>query len=224
MSDYLPSVLSAKWSGKFDEFLRQTRQLWNDGRPRRRLFDFGLPENDSGADEVTPRRDLKRLAYEGTVVFGHFTRAYFPAYISGTNTHYGSVVYSSDPDGKADLFDLAWRINVLREGRPPKGTEKVAAAIQNDRSQFARLELPAELGAPAGCYFANLCIHRTRLPLGYIHSRLVPLLIARKKTSWCCLLPLRFWSPEMRLVWESGAPLYNQAAFEDQCRRAKIIP
>ncbi len=224
MSDYSPDILAAKWQGRLDEFLRLTRQQWEEGRPRRRFLNFGLPESDASADNVTPRRDLKLLAYEGSVVFGHFARAFFPAYIPGKQTHYGSVVYSTDPDGKADLFDIAWRINVLREGRPPKGAEKVAAAIRDDRSQFVRMEVSEAVGAPSECYFANLCIHRTRLPLGYLHSRLVPLLIAPKKTPWCCLLPLRFWSSEMRAVWESGAPLYDAAAFAAQCRQFRVTP
>lgn len=185
-----------------------------------------FPEFDLWADHVTPWDDRMMLAHEGTVVLGHFVRAFFPAYIPGRRAHYGSVVYGKDPAMCTEVFDLAWRVNELRQNHrpPPQGTEIVASSIRNDQSSFPRIELPPALGVEKGRFVANLCIHRSRLPLGYIHSRLVPLLICPDKTHWSCLLPRRFWSPRMVEVWKSGPPVYPREAFAAQCRYMRVKP
>ncbi|WP_395736751.1 hypothetical protein [Prosthecobacter sp.] len=175
---------------------------------------------------MTPKADRLILAYHGYVVLGHFARAFFPAYIPGQNTHYGSVVYSTNPSDCPAVFDLAWRVNELRFGQspPPPKTEAVANAIRDDRSSFAVIKLPPTLGAKPGSCFGNICIQRTRLPLGYIHTRLVPILIQPEKTDWCTLLPLRFWSPDLIKIWQGGPPAYPPEPFLEECRRFDVTP
>ena len=226
MSDYAPHVLAAKWNSLLGEVFRECQVLWDNRKPARGWLMFGSGERDSAADQMTPERDRELLLKEGRVAMGHFARAFLPAYIPGVHTHYGSVVYSTDPAHNEQLFELAWRVNELRRGanRPPAGTEEVACAIRNDRSDFARIELPPELGVEQGCYFANICIHRTRLPLGYIHSRLVPILIAPEKSPWCSLLPLRFWGETFQRIWKSGPPACPAEPFIESCRGAGIEP
>ena len=166
------------------------------------------------------------LGYDGYVVLGHFARAFFPAYIPGNHTHYGSVVYSTDPGDCDGVFELAWRVNQLREigYTPPPGTEKVARAIGDDHSNFVRLDLPTQLGGNGKGCFGNVCIHRSRLPLGYLHTRLVPILIEPRRTKWCCLLPLRFWGSTLTEIWQSGPPCYSPELFAEQCRAVGIQP
>jgi hypothetical protein len=226
VSDYDPALLARKWASSLDDLCSETEQLWIAGRPQRPRFSWGLPEKDLSHDQITPRRDLTTLAYDGRVVLGHFARAFFPAYIPGMNTHYGSVVYCADPHASGGLFDLAWRVNQLRKDAlpPPPGTEQVAFAIRDDQSDFARIEMPLALGVGSGRYFANICILRSRLPSGYLHSRLVPILICPEQTQWCCLLPLRFWSPRFSGIWASGDPAYPAATYLPHCRRLNIQP
>src|SRR6185369_2936500 len=95
----------------------------------------------------------------------------------------------------------------------PSGCEKVAAAIRDDRSNFARIRLPVELAGRGESYFGNLCIHRGRLPSGYVHDRLLPILIAPKETHWCCILPLRCWPAALKERWQSGPPAHEPSAF-----------
>ena len=209
-----------------DGTLEALRALWESGRPRKRLFSFGFPEPDARLDQMTPAAAKRILLYQGQVVLGHVARAFFPAYIPGRNTHYGSVVYSTDSVPVDSIFALAWRVNELRKDKapPPAGTEKVASAIRDDRSQFARLMLPPSVGGLERCFFANVCIHRSRLPLGYLHDRLVPLLIAPAKTEWCTLLPIRFWPDSLRANWSSGPPAYEPEPFKAQCSLYGIQP
>jgi hypothetical protein len=226
VSDYDPKSLARKWTLSLDDLRLETEQHWVSGRPKRPWLPLGLPEADLSKDQGTPRPDLLKLAYHGRVVLAHFARAFFPAYIPGVNTHYGSVVYCTDPHASSGLFDLAWRVNELRRDSlpPPPGTERVAFAIRDDQSDFARIEMPLALGVASGCFFANICILRSRLPLGYLHSRLVPILICPEETQWCCLLPLRFWSSRFSEIWASGDPAYPVAAFLPQCRQLNITP
>ncbi len=226
MTDYDPSKLAEKWPRSLQALLADCQQRWDSGRPKRRWWSFGEPEADLPQDQASPRDDQRLLAYDGIVTLGHFARAFFPAYIPGDQTHYGSVVYANDPASSDEVFHLAWRVNELRQdgSTPPPGTEAVAKAIRDDHSDFSRIEMPAALGVGAGRYFANICIHRGRLPLGYIHSKLVPILILPERTPWCSILPLRFWSPELVDIWKSGAPAYPREPFALQCRAFGIRP
>jgi hypothetical protein len=226
MSDYDPARQTAKWHGQMEHLLAEARDLWDAGKPRKPFFSRAFPEVDSRQDEMATAAAKRILGYEGKVVWGHFARAFIPAYIAGTQTHYGSVVYSTDATPRDSIFDLAAKVNQLRDGKSeiPKGTEQLARAINDDRSQFTRLTLPPALGVTGNCFLANLCIHRSRLPLGYIHDRLVPLLIAPEKTEWCSILPLRFWPDTLQAHWTSGPPAGDQARYRAMCAAYNTQP
>lgn len=226
VNNYSPENSSAKWATKTAGALEELRARWQSGCPRKRLFSFGFPESDALLDRMTPAVAKRILLYEGQVVLGHVARAFFPAYIPGKHTHYGSIVYSTDPVPVDSLFALAWRVNELRKDKapPPAGTERIASAIRDDRSQFARLLLPPSIGGLERCFLANVCIHRSRLPLGYLHDRLVPLLIAPAKTEWCTLLPIRFWPDTLKGTWVSGPPVYDPGPFKARCAIHGIQP
>jgi hypothetical protein len=226
MNDYSPEILSRKWKGRMQTLLEDVRGLWETARPRKGLLSFGVPEADAKDDEVTPASAKKALLYHGRIVWGLISRAFFPAYIPGKNTHYGSVVYALDAHEPDSIFELACSVNELRADHapPPPGTERVAEAIRDDRSSFTRILLPVEVGAHGTSYFANLCLHRTRLPLGYIHDRLLPLLVAPEETEWCCILPLRGWPQSLKGIWSSEAPVYSPRAFDGMLRAYSIEP
>ncbi|MEI9895253.1 MAG: hypothetical protein WDN28_15520 [Chthoniobacter sp.] len=97
-------------------------------------------------------------------------------------------------------------------------------AMRDDQSSFTRLRIPVEAGAHGEAYLANLCIHRTRLPAGYLHSRLLPVLVAPPRTSYCCILPLRFWAPALTELWSSGPPVRPAFAYAALLERFKIEP
>jgi len=225
MSDS-PAELAAKWRVPLNELREECQSLWEKGRPRKPWLKLRDPESDGDRDQETPKGDRIILGYDGHVVLAHFARAFFPAYIPGYRTHYGSVVYSSDPAACDDVFEISWRVNQLRKSGapPPPGTEVVARAIGDDQSEFSRLDLPPQLGGNGKGCFGNLCIHRDRLPMGYLHSRLVPILIEPGRTRWCCLLPLRFWSATLTKIWESGPPSHPLDLFSVRCRAMGIQP
>jgi hypothetical protein len=226
MSDYSPDKLASKWRDRLPPLFDETAQLWKEGKPRRRLFSFGPPESDLRHDQQTPPKAKATLLYHGRVVWGLIARAFFAAYLPGRNTFYGSVVYSLDAYEPDSIFELAWRVNELRKNNapPPKGTETIARAIRDDSSDFARLRLPTEVDAYGSSYLANLCIQRTRLPKGYLHERLLPILVSPEETEWCCILPLRFWSPKLKEIWLTGSPAYEPAEYAQMLPHYKIQP
>lgn len=224
--DYSPAKLSQKWTGRTERLLCGVKELWEGSRPKKRLFSFGPPEADDKNDRITPLDAKRALVYRGHVVWGLITRAFFPSYVPGRNTHYGSVVYGLDGHEPDSVFDLAWCVNQLRENdaTPPVGTEQIASAIRDDRSNFSRLRLPLDLGAHGESYLSNLCIHRSRLPTGYLHDRFLPLLVAPVETEWCCILPLRFWTPMLKEIWSRGPPAYEPLVFAEMMAHYKIQP
>jgi hypothetical protein len=226
LNDYSPKKLMEKWAEHISDLPGRMTRRWESGRPQKRFFLSVPSESDSAADQLTPPKDQRLLLQEGYVVMGHFARAFFPAFIPGKMTHYGSVVYCLDPAPVEKLFELAWRVNLLRKDNspPPAGTETVATAIRDDRSQFVRLRLPPQVSTVEQSFFANICIQRTRLPFGYIHDRLVPLLVAPQKTEWCMLLPIRFWDDGFKEAWCSGPPANDQKLFHTRCQLHRITP
>ena len=226
MGDYSPAKLSAKWAGQLQPLLTATRAQWEAVRPRLPFLPLRWQRPDIRLDRVTPLKAKRALLFRGHVVWGLISRAYFPAYVPGRRTHYGSVVYALDVHEPDSIFELAWAVNELRANNdtPPPGTEKVAAAIRDDHSSFIRLSLPEEVGAHGEAYFANLCIHRTRLPGGYLHDRLLPLLVAPGKTEWCCILPLPGWPQRLRDLWLSGPPANDPVEFNRRLAHFNIRP
>lgn len=209
-----------------DSLLRETQELWSAHGPKKPLFSSKLPEKDAHDDAQVPAKDKRALLYKGQVVWAMFARAFFPAYVPGRNTHYGSVVYSVTPHAPYSVFEMVYRLSELRDGSslPPHGTEEIAAALNDDESNFSRLRLPSTLGAQGEWYFANVCIHRSRLPLGYLHDRLVPILIAPAETEWCCILPLRYWAPKLKDLWGSGPPAHPPSRFTDMMQTHGVEP
>lgn len=228
MSRYQPDELSRKWQGELDTLLVETRKLWESGRPARRpLPGFTTPlEPDCAEDWLIPKRAHRHLLSSGRVVWGHSARAFLGAYVPGKETFYGSVVYSVTEPVLDDVFELAYQVNELRQDDsfPPEGTEEVATAIRDDSSKFTRIRLPAEIGVKGEAYFANISFLRSRLPLGYLHDRLLPILIAPDKTPWCALLPLRFWPEELRDTWESGTSALPSESVREALRQMEIEP
>ncbi|MEI9895254.1 MAG: hypothetical protein WDN28_15525 [Chthoniobacter sp.] len=94
MDDYSPERLSFKWGDQLPTLLAETRKIWEQSRPRKTWFSrFGL-ERDARQDAGTPIAAQAVLQDEGRVVWAHVARAFFPAYMPGRHTHYGSVVYA----------------------------------------------------------------------------------------------------------------------------------
>ena len=223
MGDYSPAKLSAKWAGQMQPLLTGVREQWEFVRPR---WTFLRLRWHAANDRATPLKAKPALLFRGQVVWGFISRAYLPAYVPGRRTHYGSVVYALDPHEPDSIFELAWAVNELRANRlpPPPGTETIAAAMRDDQSVFTRLRLPVETGAHGEAYLANLCIHRTRLPGGYLHDRLLPLLVAPRETEWCCILPMRGWTPQLKSLWLSGPPANDPVEFNRRLTQANIKP
>ncbi len=226
MGDYSPAKLSAKWAGHMQPLLAAARAQWERARPRLTLLPLHWQIADIRKDRGTPPKAKKALLFRGRVVWGLVSRAYLPAYVPGHRTHHGSVVYSLDAREPDSIFELAWAVNELRANRltPPPGTESVAAAMRDDRSAFARLRLPEEVGAYGEAYLANLCVHRTRLPGGYLHDRLLPILVFPERTEWCCILPLRGWPQPLQELWLSGPPANDPVEFNRMLAAAKVRP
>lgn len=206
--------------------LAGVRALWEREKNRKGFLSFSNPDKDVKNDSATSASANNALLRNGRVVWAWIARAFFPSYMPGVNTHYGSVVYAMDENEPDSLPELWEAVNRLRDPNvvPPKGCEKLAIGMRTDRNCTARLLLPPELGALGESYFADMCILRTRLPGGYLHRRLVPILAASRDTEACCILPLRGWTPEFKQLWLSGPPAFDPRQFSGMLQKYKVTP
>ncbi len=216
MQDYNAENAYQRWRGSLGFHLAETRGLIQScGFPR-------FPDAACWSDSVT-RNPLTKLAVYnfGRVVWGVFARAFWAIYRSGRNNHYGTVVLGFDSifEDSSALFGISQDLRTLREGvGEPEFLETFARQIRDDTKGRNRIRIPKELSCGRAAYFQLVYVPRTRLPCGYLHHRLVPV-IAHPASSYACILPLEFWPADFKRKWLEGEPplsaerlaLYQQA-------------
>jgi hypothetical protein len=161
----------------------------------------------------------------GRAVWGVFVRAFWPIYMGGKRGHHGSVVASFDPffEDSPGLFEISEDLRRLRESsNEPKSVEKFARILRNDYRAPARVTVPKELTTGRKVFFQSVFIPRSRLPGGYLHHRLVPI-VASRIVSAAQILPLKFWPPEFQRIWQLGEPLLPAETLAEYQRRSPTI-
>ncbi|HEV2695650.1 MAG TPA: hypothetical protein VG347_22350 [Verrucomicrobiae bacterium] len=181
-----------------------------------------MPEPSCWQDVVMPDRTAKFLLYNfGQIVWGVFARAFWPIYTPGKNNHYGSVVFGFDPFFKDTpaLFEMTEDLRTLREnGGEPKHLKKFASQIRNDSFPTPnRVRIPPELAGERKAYFQSIYIPRPSLPGGYLHSRLVPIIV-HPMCSYAILMPVKFWPEKFKAKWLEGKPPLDSQALADYRR------
>lgn len=144
----------------------------------------------------------------GRVVWGVFARAYWPLYGPGVNDHHATVILSFDRffDDSPGLFEIAEDLRRLRElGGETRRQRKFAAALRDDFRSRPKVRVPRELAGGRRVYFQSVYVPRSRLPGGYLHHRLVPV-VAQPLSSYAAILPLAQWPESFREKWLVGEP------------------
>jgi hypothetical protein len=154
----------------------------------------------------------------GHLTWGVFTRAFWPIYRPGiTPRFYGSVVFSfgTQDEDSPSLFEVAQEIRTLRDDDedPLEGVEDFARIIRDDYSAEARVPVPGILAMRNGCHLQSIGIERHKLPCGYLHHRLVPI-ITHPAIPYATLVHHRYWSPDFTTTWLSGHPLLSREELE----------
>jgi hypothetical protein len=219
MQDYDAKKAYARWEGSLGKNLKDTKDIFAK-RKRFRWLDM-----DAKRDYLCTSRLVQFLTFNyGRVVWGVFARAFWPIYTCGRNDHCGNVVLSFDPifeDGPG-LFEIAERIRLLRESdRNPRHLRRFTKIIRDDSNFTPTINVPKEITSGRKARFQSIFINRNRLPDKVLNHRLVPVL-ALRSTNYAMILPLEFWSPELKRRWFLGDPPLNaevlllyQAAFPD---------
>lgn len=187
-----------RWQGSLGAYLAEAKTLYSE----RRLFGVQRP-------------------VFGRIVWGVFTRAFWPIYGPGKNNHNGSVVFSFDPffENSPGLFEISQDLRQLREGSgEPKHLVKFAAVLRDDHKAPDRLRIPDGLAGGRKAFFQSIFIPRNRLPGNYLHHRLVPV-IASKFGSSAEILPLKFWPDGFKKTWSLGDPLLSPDTLAEYRRR-----
>ena len=193
-----------RWQGELGQHLTETIKAFKSHSL------IKMPDSSCWQDTVMPDRTAKFLVYNfGRVVWGVFARAFWPIYIPGKHDHYGSVVFGFDHffNDSPALFEIVEDLRALREqGGEPKHLNKFAAQIRNDSFPTPnRVRIPPELAGERKAYFQSIYIPRTSLPGGYLHTRLVPIVV-HPMSSYAIMVPLKFWPEKFKAKWLEGKP------------------
>jgi hypothetical protein len=196
----------ARW--RSTGLLRHLQQIRRSFRPAR-LFAPMPWELPVRVPEVSL---IKRcfVAKFGVITWGVFTRAFWPIYQPGISPRfYGSVIFSSSPEDEdaPSLFEIAQEVRMARDyDLPVEGIEEFLSIIRDDYSMAMRVPVPEALAMSPGYHLQSIGIERHKLPQGYLHHRLVPIL-THSRIPYATLVDCKYWSPEFTAIWRSGDPL-----------------
>lgn len=220
MSDYNEEKAYARWRGQMGDCLKEARALF----AKRPLV--CLPDADLLKDNTRSLFTKMIVLNRGRLVWGCFARAFWPAYVPGARNHYGTVLLSFDPsfEDSPGLFRLSKELRELRNSdAEPVGFGRFCRIIRDDHHGPNRVRVPAQLTGGKIVYYQSICIQRKRLPIGYLHHRLVPVL-ALPTIRYCMILPLRFWSARLREIWQFGEPLLDAQEINHYQRAFPVVP
>lgn len=149
----------------------------------------------------------------GRVTWGVFARAFWAIYQPGKSPiFFGSVIYSDDPadEDSPALFEIAeYSRRVMEDDVPLNGIEEYAAVIRDDHSLPPRIVVPTQIATKPGVYLQSIGIQREKLPRGYLHHRLVPIIVHRSRP-YASIIPQRYWGGKFRALWCAGDPLLSE--------------
>lgn len=210
-----------RWDSRLEDFIDEMRESYSKQKP----FPEWIHFKESSEVGSTGRW---RVLRQGRIVWGVFARAFWPIYTRGENNHYGTVLCGLQPpalDRGVFLFELGQTLRNLREngGEKPEHRE-FFQAVRDDFDSTSRLMVPGDLAASREIYFQAIYIHREKLPAGYLHHRLVPIII-HETIPYASILPLRFWGDEFSDIWKSGSPPLSEATLQQyQLANPGVIP
>jgi hypothetical protein len=153
-----------------------------------------------------------------TVIFGRvtwavFTRAFWAIYQPGLSpVFYGSVVVSDDvaDESTPSLFEIAEYSRRVKEYDVPiDGIEEFARVIRDDNSLPDTMEIPVGIAMKRGVFLQTVGIERARLPCGYLHHRLLPVVYLRR-SGFVSIVHHRYWGAEFSARWCAGDALLSE--------------
>lgn len=97
---------------------------------------------------------------------------------------------------------------------PLDGIEGYAAVIRDDYSKPSRIPVPIPIAAKDGVYLQSIKIPRKILPCGYLHHRLVPIVVG-DRLPYASIIPHRYWGEEFRALWCSEDPPLSDEMLSD---------
>lgn len=189
--------------------LQRIRQAYR----RTRLLASPARDLDPSDREVTGIQRWLTTKF-GVVTWGVFTRAFWPIYQKGTSPlFFGSLIISCVPEDEdaPSLFEVAEEVRQVRDyDVPVDGIEEFAEVIRDDYSKPMRVAVPERIAMRSGFFLQSIGIERRKLPDGYLHHRLVPV-ITHPRYSYASIIHQRFWGEEFTAIWRSSERLLTDA-------------
>ncbi len=183
--------------------------------------------------EYRSKPQVSRFAKWRTVAFGRvtwavFARAYWAIYQPGRSPgFYGSVIVSNDPvdDDGPVLFEIAeYTRRVSEYNVPLTGIEDFARVIRDDYELPPVMEVPESIAQKKGVFLQTILMERAKLPGGYLHHRLIPV-VAAAGSGFVSPVPHRYWGDEFRACWSGGDPLLSEARLRQyRADSPEIVP
>lgn len=169
-----------------------------------------------------------RTITTGRVTWAVFARAYWAIYQRGVSPgFYGSVLVSDDPSDESSpaLFEISEYSRRVREFDVPlDGIKEYAHVIRNDDSPNDRIEVPVALAMKPGVWLHTILVERAKLPLGYLHHRLVPVVYVRG-SPFVSIIHHRYWGAEFRALWSAGdSPLPEEELRIYRDKNPEVVP
>lgn len=148
------------------------------------------------------------LLKEGMIVWGYIIQANLLLFKPGKNHSTAAIVYSLDPafnDNLGELHRIATELyelkNKIIEHPELLDLKEIAKAITNEKDTLINVQIPNSVALDKVVYYTTIPVYRRDLPLNYLKSCWVPILVAPKQTSISRILPTRYWSSSMIKAW-----------------------
>jgi hypothetical protein len=181
-------------------------------RPMARLLDRVAGDLHPDCREVTPFQQWYVTKF-GVLTWGVFARAFWSIYQKGSwPLFFGSVIWSraEEDEDAPSLFEIAEQVRIVRDfDVPTEGIEEFVATIRDDYEMTQRIPVPESVAMREGYFLQSIGIPRRKLPDGYLHHRLVPI-VTHPKIPYATILDCRFWTEDFTTIWRSGDPLLSE--------------
>jgi hypothetical protein len=164
------------------------------------------PAPDDPYEVVFTDEDL--VLARGQLVWGHVVEADPGLLEPGYEVLAARVVYGLDEsfDLRVDLLrDVAGAVLELRGTQPSdRAVARLADLLTNEYLVVFNHPVPSALWNGPTLHYTSLLVSPLLLPDDYLVSLWLPLLVLPGKTDASLVLPVRFWTDEVKRTWQGG--------------------
>ncbi len=157
-------------------------------------------------------KDKNVLYRNGRIVWGFIIQANDYLFKPGRGNYPAAAVFSTNSyfnDRLYLLSEIAEKLYSLK-GKTDANIEltRFAEIITGERDVLYNLPIPESLTGGKVVYYTTIMVHRKHLPVNWLVSSWLPLLVHPTKTKAAIILPANYWEPDLKKFW-AGDTLYK---------------